>query len=197
MTEEQTSPPPLTRRDFVGGPREWLLLLAMVSVTLLAGRALEAFPLLDAQPLTSFVIAGIVFLVTFAALAKVRRKVAPWGSRAPFLMWGGLLAFSVFAGFLGWSLVSFGNGLFDGAPPNQVRYTVVARYRDRSSYRFQVSPETASGDESNGKYWVDVTEEEWEAGRRGSTLLVDERPGFLGMPWVAGYELCRAPGAPC
>jgi len=197
MVHEGNSSSRLPLADFRPGPRGLLQLLAIVGAILLATRAMHAFPLLNQDPPVSFVVAGITFLGAFVALARFRRNVAPWGSRAPLLMWGGLAAFAALAGFLMWALVSVGNGVLDRTPPNEVRYTILGKGRYTGGIFLRVTPVADSGVGESRGYSLDVSQADWEASVRGSSVLVDLRPGFFRFPWIAGYQLCGTADSSC
>lgn len=197
MTPGQTSPVILIRRDLAGRPRDWLLFLAMVGAVVLAGRAMDAFPLLDPDVFTSYLVGGVTFVGALTVLARARRKLIPWGSQAPLLMWGGLAGFAAAIAVSAWGLVSFGNGALDRAPPNHVRFTVVGRTKYRSSFFLRVERDVHSVASRRSTYSVEVREEDWDSGGKGSSLLVDVKPGFFRMPWVAGYRLCRGREGSC
>jgi len=162
----------------------------------LALQALDAFPSLERDPVSAYLVAGAILIVAFAALARRRHRLMPWGARTPGLMWGGLTALAAVIGFASWGLVSYANGALDHAPDNFVPFAVVDRTKYRNDFLLQVKPESTTTFHLSNSLYLDVTRDEWESTDSGSSLLIDLRPGFFHVPWVAGYRLC-IPTTPC
>jgi hypothetical protein len=180
----------------ISSPREWLLIVAMVGAVFLALQALDAFPSLERDPVSAYGVTGTILVVAFAFLAHWRHRLMPWGTRAPGLMWGGLVALAAVIAFASWGLVSYANGALDHASPNFVRFAVVDRTKYHNDFLLQVKPEVKSTLHFRNTLSLDVTPDEWESTDSGSSLLIDLRPGFFHLPWVAGYRLC-VPTTPC
>ena len=195
MQQARSDPAPLTRKDLIGGPREWLLLIGMVGLMYLAGEASAAYPILEANPPASFAIAGVVLVATFWVLARARRRLMPWGPQARLFMWATLVAFAAYIGAVAWFLVSFGNGALDGAPGKAVRYTIVSVRSYNSHLFLRITPESQSSADFGRVYPLDVSEADWEASSKGMSVLLNLRPGFFGFPWIAGYRLCASAGS--
>jgi hypothetical protein len=197
MRQEHGSSAPLSRKELLGGPRNWLLFIAMVGSMYLADRASHAFPTLDPNPTASFVVAGGFFLLSFAILAHVRPKLMPWGPHAPVIMWGTIAALAAYAGALAWSVIYIGNGALDRASPHEVRYTILTRYTYHDAYLLRVAPDSTSGEPGSRPFVLDVTEGDWDASTTGGALVLDQRPGFFRLRWIAGYRLCQGKEQSC
>ena len=197
MQQEHGTSAPLTRKELIGGPRQWLLFIAIVGSMYLADKTSRAFPTLDPNPTASFVVAGGIFLLSFAILAHGRRNLMPWGPHAPLIMWGTIAALAAYAGALAWALIYVGNGALDRASPREVPYTILGRYTYHDAFLLRVAPESASGESGSRTYVLDVTEDDWDVSSRGATLVLDLRPGFFRLRWVAGYHLCRGRDQSC
>jgi len=182
----------LVRRDLSGGSRQ-LLFIGMVTVLValayVADRMSRSFPLLDPDPTASFVIAGVVVVLASVWIARFRSKLVPF--ETPRLMWATVVALACCAGGLSWFLLELANWSLDRAPPQEVRYTILGRYSFDGDFFFRTAPESIAGEEGQRTYSVSVTEEDWDAARTGSVLLLDLRPGFLGFRWIAGYRVCE------
>ena len=185
-------------RESARRPVSWLLGIAMVGVVFVAGKAMDAFPSLQRDPSVAYFVVGVIFLIALLLFARARHRLMPWGSQARSLMWGGLAGFSAVSAFASWAAISFANGALDRTPDNWTRFSVVGRTRYRDHYLVQLKHETTG---SGGTYWnplsVDVNADDWESAEVGSLLLVDLRPGFFRLPWVAGYRLCDPETGSC
>ena len=171
-------------------PASWLAAAAMIAVVFIAGMATDAFPPLQRDPPISYVLVGIIFVVAFLSFASLRGKLMPWGSQARSLMWGGITAFSAVIAFCCWAALTFANGALDHTPENLKRFAIVGRTHYRDYYLIQVEEESTSSHPHWNPFSVRVKEDDWEASEVGSLVLVDLRPGFLQVPWVAGYRVC-------
>ena len=178
-------------------PLVLLELIAMLGLVVLATQVIAEFPTLDPNPPALFVLWGIVSLFAFVPLALARRKLMPWGSQAPLMMWGSLVAFAALGGFLVSAFTSFGNGILDRSPPHQVPYKILGGSKYGGDHFLRVAPASAPGEASPSTYSVLVPERDWEAATEGSVLVVDIRPGFFGMPWIAGHRLCQPDESSC
>ena len=197
MQQGHGSSVPLTRKDLLGRPRNWLLFIAMVGSMYLADRASHAFPALDPNPIASFLVAGGIFLLSFAILAHVRPNLMPWGPHAPLIMWGTIAALAAYAGALAWAFIYVGNGALDRATPHEVRYTILARYTYHDAYLLRVAPDSTGAQPGWRPFVLNVTEDDWDASSTGGALVLDLRPGFFHLGWVAGYRLCQGKELSC
>ena len=198
MPEEEKSVQELLSQEVrTQFPLVLLGLIVMLGLVFLATRGIAEFPTLDPNPPSLFVLWGIVSVLAFLSLARGRRKLMPWGSQAPFMMWASLVAFAALGGFLVSAFTSFGNGILDRSPPHQVRYKILGGSRYGGDRFLRVAPASAPEEPPPHDYSVLVPERDWEAATEGSVLLLDIRPGFFGMRWIAGHRLCQPEESSC
>ncbi len=170
-------------------PRDLFLVLVTIGGAFFFHAADQDFPYLDMFPAVTLAVGAAVFAVTLVLAAGARERLAPWGwQEGAATVWLGLVGLAVFAAFFAVGAMKFINGALDRSPPNYVRFTVMGRARN--TYGLDVRPAFASTTLVEDYYSLDVSWDDWESSAKGDVVLVDMRPGFLLLPWVAGYHTC-------
>ncbi len=170
-------------------PRDLFLVLAVMGGALGLNTVNREFPYLDMFPAATLAVGAAVFVVTLVLVGRARERFAPWGwQEGAATVWLGLVGLAVLFAFFAVSLMKFTNGALDWSPVNYVRFTVLSV--SRNAYTLGVRPAFATTTLAEDYYWLDVSWDDWESSAKGDVVLVDMRPGFLHLPWVAGYRTC-------
>ncbi len=170
-------------------PRDLLLVLVIMGGAFFFYTANQDFPYLDMFPAVTLSVGAAVFVVTLVLVVRARERLAPWGwQEGVATLWLGLVGLAVCAAFFAVGAMKFINGALDRSPPNYVRFTIMRR--DKSSYVLGVRPAFASTTLAEDYYSLEVSWDDWGSSAKGDIVLVDMRPGFLHLPWVAGYRTC-------
>lgn len=149
----------------------------------------QEFPYLEAFPGVPMMIGAAVFVVTLVLVGRAREKFAPWGwQEGAATVWLGVVGLAALVAYFAVASMKFTNGALDRSPVNYARFTVLSV--DRYNYTLGVRPAFASTTLAEDYYWLTVSWDDWETSDKGDVVLVDMRPGFLHLPWVAGYRTC-------
>ncbi|HYT73273.1 MAG TPA: hypothetical protein VEL79_00870 [Vicinamibacterales bacterium] len=170
-------------------PRDLFLVLVVLGGTFGLSTVNREFPYLDMFPALTLAVGAAVFVVTLVWGAGARDRLASWGwQEGPATVWLGLVGLAALFAFFAVSLMKFTNGALDRSPPNYVRFTIMRRHKN--SYLLDVRPAFASTTLVEDYYSLDISWDDWGSSAKGDIVLVDMRPGFLHLPWVAGYRTC-------
>jgi len=170
-------------------PRDLFLVLVVLGGTFGLNTVNREFPYLDMFPAVTLAVGAAVFVVTLVWGAGARERLAPWGwQEGAATVWLGLVGLAALFAFFAVSLMHFANGALDRSPVKYVRFTVLSV--DRNQYVLGVRPAFATTTLVEDYYWLDVSWDDWDSSAKGDVVLVDMRPGFLHLPWVAGYRTC-------
>lgn len=167
-------------------PRDLLMVVALMGGTFLIYKMTGVYPYLEDLPAAVPFVGVAAFVVALVLLGAVRERLAAWGRQeGPFVVWLGLTGAAALVAFMAVGIMKFANGVFDKTPAHLVPFTVLRR--SRPSYSLRVRPVTAA-DFAQEEYSIDVGWDDWDSTAKDDTVLVDLRPGFLHMPWVAGHR---------
>ncbi len=170
-------------------PRDLFLVLVIMGGAFGLYTVNQEFPYLETFPAAPLMVGAAVFVVTLVWGAGARERLASWGwQEGPAMVWLGLVGLAALFTFFAVSLMQFTNGALDRSPPNYVRFTIMRRAKN--SYLLGVRPAFASTTLAEDYYSLEVSWDDWGSSAKGDVVLVDMRPGFLHLPWVAGYRTC-------
>lgn len=181
-------------------PLDLFFVLVFLGGGLLFYQLSDDYPYLELLPAPTVLLFAAVFVVTLVVAGAARDRLAALGdssegywSEGPriegrVVVWLGVIGLAVFTAIGVVGAVHFANGAFDRTPPHYMRF-VVTRRRQMDGYFLEARPDSTTNIESKG-YDIHVTWDDWDASARGDIILVDVRPGFLHLPWVAGYRTC-------
>ena len=182
-----------TKGDVFGGPKDWVLALALLVVLPATGLwASVTFPLVDPLDPVSLVVGGGLALFAFELMRRRRRSFFPWWNSAPFLAGGSLIAMALLTGFLAIACFNVVNGALDRSAPIEVRLAVVRKAAFRDKFRVRVAPPDTGMPAPwrvRGLDHLDLSEPDYERVRPGAILVARVGRGFLRSPWYRGYRL--------
>jgi hypothetical protein len=176
-----------TRRELYGTRLElvlWMVLLFGGPLFMLYG--LAKYPPLVANPRElTFVVLG-VFAVAAPLTFVVRKKLMPWGHKAPVIMWLSILCLPVIPVMWCNGFFVVANARLDRSPSAEVR-TVLDRVNNRKDVTLH-----SVADPANSIFFA-LTQIDHDNVERGDTVKLRVKPGVFGMRWISGYTLRRIP----
>jgi hypothetical protein len=177
----------ITRREMYGTPLQFLLWMGLIFAPPLLGLyGMAKYPTLVTDPRELLFIAVAVFAVTAPLIFAFRKKLLPWGDKAPAIMWGSIVCMPLIPIFVGQAIFLIGNGAFDLSPSAALQtVTVRVNHGKGVTLRAVVDPLTP--------IFLDMTQTDHDNVERGDSVRLAVKPGALGLPWISGYTLRRMP----
>jgi hypothetical protein len=170
-----------------GTPLQYLLWMGLVFAPPLLGvYGMAKYPTLVPDPIELLVIAVGVFVVTAPLIFVFRKKLMPWGEKAPAIMWGSILCLPLIPIFSGQAILLIANGALDRSPYTELR-TVTVRVNHGKGVTLRSAPDALT------PIFLDMTQTDHDNVERGDSVLLAVKPGALGLPWISGYTLRRIP----
>ena len=170
-----------------GTPLQFLLWIGLVLAPPLFGLyGMAKYPPLVPEPRELLFIAVSVFAVTAPLMFALRKKLMPWGEKAPAIMWGSILFMPLIPIFSGQAIFLIANGALDRSPSTEVRTVTV-----RVNYGKGVTLPSAA--DVLTPVFLDMTQTDHDNVEPGDSVRLAVKPGALGLPWISGYTLRRMP----
>jgi len=170
-------------------PLDQLLALLVIGGAFFFYKVSDDYQYFEELPAIVFRVGGVSFLVGLLLLGAFRARLASLGwQTGSVVAWLGLVGAAALVAMLSVGLMKFANGFLDNAPPRYERFIVVKRSRI-DGYMLKVRADATTNIEP-GDYEVKVSWDDWDSSAKEDVVLVDVRPGFLHLPWVAGYRTC-------
>jgi len=141
-------------------------------------------------------ILAVGFLLTVLGLLALRHRLLSW--RRQYLFFIGRLATLAAAALVLASLallwfmaVMAANALFDTGPAETRTLTLYGYWKEGKRHYFQFRLYKRGATPTF--LTINVSPADYQQGRKGAEVNLQIRPGFFGLPWIAGYELGEAP----
>lgn len=147
---------------------------------------LAKYPPLVPEPREITFIAIGVFPVAALVFLLIRKKLMPWGDKAPVIMWLTLVALPVIPVMWSVGLFVVANGQLDRSPSAEVR-TVIVRVNHGKGVTLNSVAHPAN------RIFLDLTQTDHDNVERGDSVHLQVKPGTLGVAWISGYRLRRIP----
>jgi hypothetical protein len=127
-----------------------------------------------------------VFAVGALLILVVRKKLMPWGDKAPVIMWLTALFLPILPAVGANGLFVVANGKFDHSSPSEV-LTVIDGVHNRKRVTLHSIAHPADA------IFFDLTQIDHDNVERGDSVRLQVKRGALGLPWMTGYTLHRIP----
>jgi hypothetical protein len=177
----------ITRRELYGTRFEFVLWTGLVlGPPLFMLYALAKYPPLDPNPRKLTILALGVFTVSALLALGVRRKLMPWGNKAPIIMWLTALMIPVLPVMGANGLFVVANAKLDHSPPAEV-LTVIDWVHNGKSVTLHSIARPADD------IFFELTQNDHDNVERGDSVRLHVKPGAFGLPWITGYTLHRIP----
>jgi hypothetical protein len=177
----------ITRRELYGTRFEFLLWTGLVlGPPLFMLYALAKYPPLGPYPRKLTILDLGVFSVSALLTLGVRRKLMPWGDKAPIIMWLTALILPLLPVMGANGLFVVANGKLDHSPPAEVR-TVIDWVHNGKRVTLHSIARPADD------IFFDLTQNDRDNVERGDSVQLHVKPGAFGLPWINGYTLHRIP----
>jgi hypothetical protein len=165
--------------------------LAFWSVVLLGSPLLALYGLAKYQPLhtvpKSLVFVALsVFVIAGALIFAFRKKMMPWGEKAPFFMWSSIFCMPILPTMAGVGLFLVANGVLDQSHPRELQ-TVIVRVGRGKRVTLHATGDTAAD------IAINLSPTDHDNVERGDSVGLMMKSGALGLPWMAGYKVHRMP----
>jgi hypothetical protein len=177
----------VTRREMYGTPLQFLLWIGLVlAPPLFVLYGMAKYPSLVPDPRELLFIAVAVFAVTAPLIFAFRKKLMPWGDKAPAIMWGSILCMPLIPIFAGQAVFLIANGALDRSPSTELR-TVTVRVNHGKGVTLRSAADALT------PIFLDMTQIDHDNVERGDSVRLAVKPGALGLSWISGYKLRRMP----
>jgi hypothetical protein len=148
--------------------------------------ALAKYPPLVPNPRELTFLALGVFAVSALFILVVRKKLMPWGDKAPVILWLIILSLSTIPAAGANGLFVVANAKFDHSSPSEV-LTVIDWVHNRKRVTLHSIAHPAEA------IFFDLTQIDHDNVERGDSVRLHVKGGALGLPWITGYTLHRIP----
>jgi hypothetical protein len=179
----------VTRREFYGTPFEltfWLVLILACPLLMLYG--LSEYPPLVTDAIELLFVALGVYGIVAALMIAFRKKLMPWGEKAPGAMWFGVFGLPVPTALAGIGVFLVANATLDRSSSTDVR-TVIDGIRYGKEVELRTTPFPTT------RILFDISQVDHDNVEHGDSVQLHVEPGALGLPWITGYTLRRIPNA--
>ena len=177
----------IPRRELYGTRLESLLWTGLVlGPPLFMIYGLAKYPPLVPDPRELTFLALGVFAVSALLILVVRKKLMPWGDKAPVIMWLTTLFLPILPAMGANGLFVVANAKLDRSPSAEVR-TVIDRVSNRKGVTLHSVVHPAN------PIFFALTQNDHDNVERGDSIRLLVKPGAFGMPWISGYTLRRIP----
>lgn len=148
--------------------------------------SLDKYPPLIPDPRELLFVALAVFVVTAPLIFATRKKLMPWGDKAPVIRWGTVLALPLIPIMLTIGSFLVANAVLDRSRSSEER-TVIVRVNHGKGVTLR------SASYPGIPIFLDITQIEHDNVERGDSVQLGVKQGALGLPWISGYALHRMP----
>jgi len=177
----------ITRRELYGTRLELILWTGLVlGSPLFALFGLAKYPPLVTDPKDLLFVALGLFVVAAPLIFALRKKLMPWGEKAPVIMWLTVLCLPIVPIMAGQGFFLVANGTLDRSRPAEMR-TVIVRVNHGKGVTLR------SAADSTTRVLFDITQTDHDNVERGDSVQLRVKPGALGLPWISAYTLRRIP----
>jgi hypothetical protein len=173
----------ITRRDFRGGPKDWLIWGPLLfGPPLLELYGLRRFQiLLDPDDRLLFRASLVGYGVAFVVCLAFQTKLFPWARKAPGMKWLGVFVIPVVGATLGACVFTFGNALLDRSKGKET-VRLIDRRSTPTEYSLMSERRVVTGE----RLQVRRGTPQLPAGAR---VVLNVRNGRFGAPWIASYKI--------